>query len=182
MENEVHIHEHPSPIKTPGQLITVVVLAFVLPVALIVMLVQMVTGGLRSGPAYPGMDEDATAARIKPVGEVNFVGSGAPAAMPAASVPPAAAAEAKPAATAASGKSGDQVYQSACAMCHAAGLAGAPKLGDKTAWKARIAQGASVLHEHAIKGIRGMPAKGGNSALADAEVKSAVDFMVGKAR
>lgn len=181
MENEVHIHEHPSPIKTPGQLITVVVLAFVLPVALILALVQMITGGLRSGPAYPGMDENAVAARIKPVGEVNFVGGGAPAAMPPAPSAPASPTAAKPTA-AAGGKSGEEIYQSACAMCHGAGLAGAPKLGDKGAWKARIAQGAGMLHEHAIKGIRGMPAKGGNTALADAEVKSAVDYMVGKSR
>jgi cytochrome c5 len=179
MENEVHIHEHPSPIKTPGQLITVVVLAFVLPVALIVAIVQMITGGLRTGPGYPGMDENAIAARIKPVGEVNFVASGAPAAPPAASAPAAAApAAAKPAAA----RSVDQIYQSACAMCHGAGLMGAPKLGDKGAWQPRIAQGTNVLHENAIKGIRAMPAKGGNSALPDAEVKAAVDFMVGKAR
>jgi cytochrome c5 len=181
MENEVHIHEHPSPIKTPGQLITVVVLAFVLPVALILALVQMITGGLRSGPGVPGMDENAIAARIKPVGEVNFAG-GAPAAMPAASAAPAATPGAKPVPATTAGRSGDQVYQSACAMCHGAGLAGAPKLGDAAAWKARIAQGSSVLHEHAIKGIRGMPAKGGNSALSDADVKSAVDFMVSKSR
>jgi cytochrome c5 len=179
MENEVHIHEHPSPIKTPGQLITVVVLAFVLPVALIVMIVQMVTGGMRSGPDYPGMDENSIAARIKPVGEVNFVGSSAPAGQQPATAQPAGA---PAAAKAAAAKSGDQVYQAACAMCHGAGLAGAPKLGDKAAWKARIAQGTGVLHEHAIKGIRGMPAKGGNSALADAEVTAAVDYMVGKAR
>ena len=75
MENEVHIHEHPSPIKTPGQLITAVVLSFVLPVALIVMIVQMVTGGLRSGPGYPGMDEDSIAARLKPAAN-GSLGSG----------------------------------------------------------------------------------------------------------
>lgn len=67
-------------------------------------------------------------------------------------------------------------------MCHAAGIADAPKFGDKAAWKARIAQGQSILHEHALKGIRMMPAKGGNAALADAEVKGAVDYMVAQSK
>ena len=70
------------------------------------------------------------------------------------------------------------MYQSVCAMCHGAGLLNAPKPGDKAAWKPRIAQGVATLHEHAIKGIRTMPAKGGNPALSDAEVSAAVDYMV----
>jgi cytochrome c5 len=186
MENEVHIHEHPSLIKTPSQLVAAVVLAFVVPVALIVMVVQMVTGGLRTDRSQPGMDENAIAARIKPVGEVNFVPAGSAPAAPATPVAPAGSAQAGTPApspvSATATKSGDQVYQSACAMCHSAGLAGAPKFGDKAAWKGRIGQGVAVLHDHAIKGIRGMPAKGGNSALADAEVEAAVDYMVSQAR
>lgn len=63
-------------------------------------------------------------------------------------------------------------------MCHGTGIAGAPKLGDAAAWKARIAQGKAVLHQHALKGIRTMPPKGGNPALPDAEVTAAVDYMV----
>jgi len=177
MENEVHIHEHPSPIKTPAQLITVVVAAFVVPVALIVMIVQLITGGLRTDPKHPSMDENAVAARIKPVGEVNFAGAaGAPAAE-AAAAPSGKAAAAAPAA-----KSGEQIYQSVCGACHGAGVLGSPKLGDKAAWKPRIAQGNATLYEHAIKGIRTMPAKGGNTALADPEVKAAVDYMVSKAK
>jgi len=74
------------------------------------------------------------------------------------------------------------VYDTACAACHAAGIAGAPKFGDKAAWAPRIAQGPSVLHDHATKGFQGkagvMPAKGGNASLSDADVKAAVDFMV----
>jgi cytochrome c5 len=176
MENEVHIQEHASPIKTPSQLITVVLAAFVVPVALIVMIVQLITGGIRTDPNHPSMDENAVAARIKPVGEVNFVGgAGAPAAQPAA------APSAKQAAGSA-GKSGEQVYQSVCGACHGAGLLGSPKLGDKTAWKPRLAQGNATLYDHAIKGLRAMPAKGGNAALADAQVKAAVDYMVGKSK
>ncbi|MCC7549755.1 MAG: cytochrome c5 family protein [Burkholderiales bacterium] len=102
-----------------------------------------------------------------------------PAAAEAATTAPAPSAPAStPAPTAAATSSGEQVYQQACAMCHATGLAGAPKLGDAAAWKPRIAQGTAVLHENAIKGIRAMPAKGGNPSLADAAVAAAVDYMV----
>lgn len=76
---------------------------------------------------------------------------------------------------------GQTVYEGACMACHAAGVAGAPKLGDVAEWTARIAQGAEVLHAHAIEGYQGengiMPAKGGRSDLSDAEVIAAVDYM-----
>jgi cytochrome c5 len=76
---------------------------------------------------------------------------------------------------------GKNVYGSACVACHGAGIAGAPKFGDQTAWSARIAQGKTMLYEHAIKGFTGkagvMPPKGGAS-VSDAEVKAAVDYMV----
>jgi cytochrome c5 len=74
------------------------------------------------------------------------------------------------------------VYDKACTVCHGAGIAGAPKAGDKAAWSPRIAQGKQTLYDHAIKGIRAMPAKGGNAALSDDEVKAAVDVMVGMAK
>ncbi len=77
---------------------------------------------------------------------------------------------------------GQKVYQMACFACHGTGAAGAPKVGDKAAWKDRIAQGMDVMNEHAIKGYQGskgyMPAKGGRADLADAAVKDAVAFMV----
>ena len=77
---------------------------------------------------------------------------------------------------------GESVYNTACAACHTAGIAGAPKLGDGTAWEARLAQGIEVLIEHAIQGFQGeagvMPAKGGNPALTDDEVAAAVQYMV----
>ena len=77
---------------------------------------------------------------------------------------------------------GKGVFEKVCNVCHGAGIAGAPKAGDKSAWGPRIAQGKPALYEHAIKGIRMMPAKGGNAALADGEVKAAVDYMVGMAK
>ena len=62
-------------------------------------------------------------------------------------------------------------------MCHAAGLMAAPKFGDNAQWEPRIAQGYDTLVSHAVKGIRNMPAKGGNPALSDAEVAGAVKYM-----
>ena len=72
-------------------------------------------------------------------------------------------------------------YTSACFACHGTGAAGAPKLGDKAAWKARIAQGSATLNSHAIKGFKGMPPKGGSS-LDDATVKAIVDYMVAQSK
>lgn len=81
---------------------------------------------------------------------------------------------------------GKSVYGKTCAMCHAAGVAGAPKPGDKADWGPRIAQGNDVLYKHAIEGFTGargmMPARGGGATLSDDEVKAAVDHMVALSR
>ena len=77
---------------------------------------------------------------------------------------------------------GNKTYAAACAMCHAAGVAGAPKAGDKAAWKPRIAQGKDVLYTSAIKGKNLMPPKGGAVSLPDADIKAAVDYLVGLAK
>jgi cytochrome c5 len=84
---------------------------------------------------------------------------------------------------AAQAKGGD-VYKKTCAVCHDQGIAGAPKLGDKTAWAPRIKQGKDTLYTISIKGKpgTGMVAKGGNASLSDADVKAAVDFMVDKSK
>jgi cytochrome c5 len=99
-----------------------------------------------------------------------------------AAVSSTAAAPAAAPAPAAAAADGKKVYDTACTACHTAGIAGAPKTGDKAAWAPRIAQGANVLYDHAIKGFQGkagvMPAKGGNTSLSDADVKAAVDHMV----
>jgi len=80
---------------------------------------------------------------------------------------------------------GQKDYQAACFACHGTGAAGAPKVGDKAAWKARIAQGNAKMYENAIKGFKGktgfMPAKGGSS-LSDDAVKAAVDYMVNNSK
>ena len=107
----------------------------------------------------------------------------APVAAPAAVTAPApAAAPAAPAA--AENELGKSVFGKTCAMCHAAGVAGAPKPGDKADWGPRIAQGKDTMYKHAIDGFTGakgmMPAKGGSANLTDAEVKAAVDYMADK--
>jgi cytochrome c5 len=79
-------------------------------------------------------------------------------------------------------KSGEEVYKAACMACHATGVAGAPKLGDKAAWKPRIKTGKAALYASALKGKNAMPAKGGRADLSDAEVKSAVNYMLAKAK
>lgn len=107
----------------------------------------------------------------------------APVAAPAAVTAPApAAAPAAPAA--AENELGKSVFGKTCAMCHAAGVAGAPKPGDKADWGPRIAQGKDTMYKHAIEGFTGakgmMPAKGGSANLTDSEVKAAVDYMADK--
>lgn len=79
-------------------------------------------------------------------------------------------------------RSADAVYNENCAACHASGIAGAPKVGDKAAWSARIAQGGDKLLEHAIKGLNAMPARGGCSDCSDEDIKKVVDYIVGKSR
>jgi len=77
---------------------------------------------------------------------------------------------------------GQKTYQAACFACHATGAAGAPKLGDKAAWKARIATGKDAMYASVIKGKGAMPPKGGRSDLSDADVKAAVDYMITKSK
>jgi len=81
---------------------------------------------------------------------------------------------------------GKKTYDMACFACHATGAAGAPKVADKAAWTARIAQGDKVMNDHAIKGFQGkkgfMPAKGGRADLTDAAVANAVAYMVAESK
>jgi len=82
-------------------------------------------------------------------------------------------------ATAAAGKA---VYDKACALCHAAGVAGAPRFGNAGDWTRRLTGGSATLYRSALQGTpNGMPAKGGNLTLSDTEVKAAVDFIVSAA-
>lgn len=114
-----------------------------------------------------------------------------PAPAPAAAPAPAPAAPAAATTTAAAGGEGDlakgeKIYKTTCAICHATGAAGAPTLGNKPDWEPRIAQGKDTLYTHAINGFTGkkgaMPPKGGNTSLADDDVKAGVDYMVSKSK
>lgn len=153
--SEVHIEEHSSPIKTPKQLIIVVVLAFLVPIILIVMLSQLVTSGLNTGKDNPAQSDEAIAKRLKPVGRVEVVDPSAPKAE----------------------KSGKEIVEAACGACHVSGALNATKIGDKAAWGKLISQGLPRLTQTAIKGIRGMPARGGNPDLSDAEIARAIVYM-----
>ncbi len=79
-------------------------------------------------------------------------------------------------------RSGEAVYTAICQTCHAAGLAGAPKTGDKAAWAPRIASGNAALLKTALNGKGGMPARGGGADLTDAELKAAVEYIVSKSK
>jgi cytochrome c5 len=74
-------------------------------------------------------------------------------------------------------KSGEQVYKEVCGVCHNAGVAKAPKLGDKKAWGPLISEGQAVLTAHGWVGVRGMPAKGGRADLPLEEFARATAFM-----
>lgn len=107
-------------------------------------------------------------ARIRPVGRVCFAGEECD-----INIVVAANADGSP-------REGRDVYNAVCQTCHASGLIGAPKVGDKGAWASRIAQGKDTLYKHAIGGYNKMPPKGG-ADIPDEEVKNAVDFLVEQA-
>ncbi len=150
-------NEHEPLIKTPKQLIAAVIAGFAIPIAIIVLLVHYVGTAPKAGAGSNAQSAEAIAARIRPVADEGFT--------------------LKAAGGAQELKTGEQVYTAACAACHGSGAAGAPKFGDAGAWGGRIGQGYDTLVSHAIKGIRAMPAKGGNPDLDDIEVARAVVHM-----
>lgn len=160
MKDEGFEHAHSTPIKTPKQLVTVIVLAFVVPVIAIIMLAQLVTSGKRLDERT--LQPEAVAARIQPVARVAF-------------------GDAAPGGSGGAPKSGEEVYKAVCATCHANGVAGAHKFGDKAAWAPHLKEGLADLAKNAINGIRGMPARGGNPNLSDLEVTRAVVYMANAA-
>lgn len=139
-------------------MLMIVVGALVAFFVVIIILAQIVAGSKSTEMGTDKMVEAATIERIKPFGESNI------GAAPVAAAPSAGDAKG--------------TYTSACFACHGTGAAGAPKLGDKAAWKSRIAQGLDILNDHAVNGFKGMPAKGGNASLSDDVVKAVVKYMV----
>jgi cytochrome c5 len=147
--------EHSSFIKTPQQLITVVLLAFVVPIFGIVLLVKLVVDRPRADPG--AMTPEAVSARIQPVGKVEFGAAG-----------PAAA------------KSSEDIVKEVCAACHTAGVANAPKFGDKAAWAPRLKLGLDGMLKSVISGKGAMPPRAGTS-LTDDELARAVILMANQA-
>ena len=149
-------HQHETPIKTPKQLLIVIFASFAIPITLIGLLVAYVTGGHHAGSEGAAVKVESIAERIKPVAAVNFKDANAPKVV----------------------LTGEQVYQQVCKVCHEAGIAGAPKFGDKAAWGPRIKEGFDDLLKESINGIRAMPPRGGDPSLSDAEIKSAIEQML----
>jgi cytochrome c5 len=139
--------------------------AVIVAVALILS-VNSLMGGLLQGAAAD-MSDEAIAARIAPVGQLNTGGAIEPVA-PVAAAPAAASAP----------RSGEAVYTAQCAMCHASGAAGAPKFGVAGDWGARVAAGMDALMNSAINGKNAMPARGLCATCSDDELQAAVEYMV----
>ena len=138
----------------------VLISALVLLATVLFMVSALVDRIGRVNPDDGSRKQVAVTERIKPVARV------------ALAVPTPAGAELK--------LSGQEVYNKVCMACHATGAAGAPKVGAKDQWEPRFAQGLDTLVNHAVNGIRGMPAKGGNPALTEANLKDAIVYMLGE--
>jgi cytochrome c5 len=149
---DVH-DEHSSFIKTPQQLIVVILLSFLVPIIGITLVVQLVLNEATADPN--ALTPEAVAARLEPVGKVEI---SAPAAAPGA-------------------RTGGEIVKSVCSACHQAGVAGAPKIGDKAAWGPRIKEGLKDLLATATKGKGAMPPKGGAGDLTETELARAIIFM-----
>jgi len=152
----------------------------------IILLVQFAVGAYasRSLKDDPAMSDAAVAKRLAPVAALAIdpnapPAAASPAATAVAAAPPANAPAPKTAQAAASGKS---TFDAVCTACHGTGVAGAPKVGDRTAWAPRVKSGKDALYASALHGKGTMPPKGGNPALSDADVKAAVDYMVAAAK
>lgn len=146
-----HEEPHTGPIKTPKQLLLAVSFSFVVPVFLIIGLVYFVTSANKPQAGAVNL-EQAVTARIQKVGSVTI----------------------RDASRAL--KSGEQVFAAQCSACHAAGLAGAPKMGDSAAWGPRVKTGLDALLASALKGKNAMAAQGGGN-FSDVEIARAVVFM-----
>jgi cytochrome c5 len=120
------------------------------------------------------------AARVEPLSREAVAGQDNSALAIKTETPAGAAGSAMPAMP----KSGKELFDQTCSVCHGQGIAGAPKAGDKAAWAARLAEGKATLYQHALNGYQGgpgggvMPPKGGRTDLPDDLVKQAVDYMV----
>ncbi|PTD99683.1 c-type cytochrome [Pandoraea apista] len=153
--SEAH-NEHESLIKTPKQLIAAVIAGFLVPIVIIVLLVNYVGNNALTGAGSSAMTEQAIAERIAPVAKVEVKDASAPRVY----------------------QTGEQLYKAVCAACHAAGTAGAPKVGSAD-WAPRIAQGYDEMLKIALAGKGAMPPRGGTSPddVTDYEIGRAIVYM-----
>ena len=142
--------QHASFIKTPKQLIVVVLLGFLVPIFGIALILQIVVGRPHAEPA--ALTAEAVSARLQPVGKVEVVDANAPRTF----------------------RTGEEIVKTACAVCHASGVAGAPKTGDNAEWGKRGKAGLDALVQSAIKGKGAMPPRGGLPDLLDLELARAI--------
>ena len=152
-----HNLPHEGPIKTPKQLIAAVIASFLIPIFIIVMLTNYVDFGSRSAAGSLGLEAEAVAKRLQPVGAVEIRDAANPGIV----------------------RTGEQVFAGQCSTCHATGAAGSPKFGDAAAWGPRIKQGYEALLNSALKGKNAMGAQGGGE-YSDLEVGRAVVYMANK--
>lgn len=153
MSQDTH-DSHEGPIKTPKQLAWAVFFAFAVPIVVIILLANYVSGQFKPAAGSDGMEAERIAERLKPIGHVEVKAAGDLAAM----------------------KTGEQVYQAQCAACHGSGAAGAPKLADAGAWGPRLKGGLDALLSSALKGKGAMGAQGGGD-FSDYEIARAVVYM-----
>ncbi|KAB0632319.1 c-type cytochrome, partial [Burkholderia latens] len=148
---------HESPVKTPGQLIAVVIASFAIPIALIVLFATYANHAFRSGAGTDALSDQQVAARIAPIAQVEVKDANAPRTY----------------------KTGEEVYKAVCVTCHGTGAAGAPKFGNKDDWAPRISQGFDTLLKTALSGKGAMPPRGGTSPddVSDYEIARAIVYM-----
>ncbi|WP_176300663.1 c-type cytochrome [Burkholderia vietnamiensis] len=152
---------HESPVKTPGQLIAVVIASFAIPIALIVLFASYANHAFRSGAGTDALSDQQVAARIAPIAQVEVKDANAPRTY----------------------KTGEEVYKAVCVTCHGTGAAGAPKFGNKDDWAPRIAQGYDTLLKTALSGKGAMPPRGGTDPddVSDYEIARAIVYMTNNA-
>ncbi|OXJ21205.1 cytochrome c5 family protein [Burkholderia sp. AU6039] len=148
---------HESPVKTPGQLIAVIIASFAIPIILIVLFANYANHAFRAGAGTDALSDEQVAARVAPLAKVDVKDANAPRTY----------------------KTGEEVYKAVCVTCHGTGAAGAPKFGNKDDWAPRISQGFDTLLKTALAGKGAMPPRGGTSPddVSDYEIARAIVYM-----
>ena len=146
---------------TPQEVLVSVVLGLVAPLIAIVLILSLVNSiqSKQVDADSPEASDQAVLRNITPVAKLEALDANAPKVE----------------------KSGEEVFNAVCTSCHGTGALGAPKFNNKGDWAPRIAQGYDTLVQHALNGIRAMPARGGSPDLSDLEIERAVAYMANSA-